>query len=110
MVRQVSGYVMKQSQAGKTYRTMNVVPKEGTLLRQCWDLLKANPGVEVKWNHGQMRGWNEIQQLVDYYGLDVRKSRPNRGAGNGGWWILIGEYMNRGEYVGYVESSLPEIN
>lgn len=70
------------------------VPREGTDIREIYDLFMANRGKVIDWNHPRQRH-SAIDYLINYYGLDLRCVAPRR-------WILVAEWIG-GRYVKYAE-------
>jgi hypothetical protein len=68
------------------------VPREGTKIREVYDLFQANKGLPIAFTIAKHQG--RIPNLVDYYGLDIRCIRD-------GTWVLAGEWFGR-VYVDYV--------
>jgi hypothetical protein len=67
--------------------TSHLAPREGTKLRELYDLLQANRGKPVKVALSKFCGYQHgIDQLRDFYGLDIRKVRQ-------GVWLLAGEWF-----------------
>lgn len=82
-------------------------PKEGTKLREAFDWFRENKGIAVEWNTDKRQGWNELSQLREYYGFDLRLVRKGKNPNERGLWLLAGEYIGR-EYVSYVEKTREE--
>lgn len=72
-------------------------PREGTPLRETYDLFQANRGIPISYTRDRHRSM-QIPQLQDFYGLDIR----NVGYGR---WLLAGEWFGR-VYVDYVAERL----
>jgi hypothetical protein len=72
----------------------NRIPREGTRLREIWDLLQANRGVVVTLN--LTKDSAAIEQLRSFYGLDLRRILHNK------HWCLCGEWID-GKYIDYVK-------
>lgn len=78
----------------------NQWPAEGTKIRAVYDLLMASKGLPVEVNLSRMFNSNggadgrRIQDLRDYYGLDIRKLSNGR-------WVLAGEWFGK-TYVDYI--------
>lgn len=69
-------------------------PKKGTRIRKIYDLFISNKGTVIKFTH-PAKGHNRIiQDLTDYYGLDIRKISR-------GEWVLAGEWFGK-VYVDYI--------
>lgn len=81
-------------------------PKEGTRLRRLYDLLMANKGVPIEQpltmfeNRPAGVAGALIEQLRNYYGLDIRKLRYGR-------WVLAGEWFGT-TYRDYIVDRLRE--
>jgi len=69
------------------------IPKEGSRLRVAYDLFVTNPGVVVPYATVHGAPHNELIQLRDFYGLDIRKTKNPRER------ILVGMYKSNGDYV-----------
>lgn len=78
-------------------KPLQKVPREGTKLRELYDVLEANKGIAVKLG-GSIQGGRRMADLTDYYGLDVR-------CAGRGTWILAGEWFGT-EYVDYIARRL----
>jgi len=70
----------------------NMRPREGSKLRETYDLLMSNKGVTIDINLGYLPG--HLYQLMDYYGLDIRMIKRGR-------WVLAGEWFGT-TYVDYI--------
>lgn len=71
-------------------------PRDGTKLRKLYDLFAASKGKAIPFKcAGYQR---QVADLVDYYGLDIRRVRN-------GTWILAGEWFGR-VYVDYIADRL----
>lgn len=76
-------------------------PREGTKLRELWDLFLAHKGeaVEVTFsNRGSALNRRKLDDLTDYYGFDVKRLGPGR-------WMLVGRWIGH-DYVSYVNKPL----
>jgi hypothetical protein len=88
---------------GHCYTTRDV-PKPGTQLRLLYDFFKRNAGYMVRvplvcrsmGNQTKLR-----QQLIDFYGFDLRYGGPNN-------WLLAGEWVGA-HYVDYVNIAIDDI-
>lgn len=74
---------------------VNEAPREGTKLREAYDLFVANKGKPVSFKRRTNR---LIDDLIDYYGLDIRCIRN-------GQWVLAGEWFGR-SYQDYIAEHL----
>jgi hypothetical protein len=84
-------------------------PKEGSVLRQTFDLLQANKGrtVEIVSNKSFPIGI-QIIQLENFYGLDVRLVRQgHKGVGRLSTYVLAGEWFGR-VYIDYIAERIEE--
>ena len=75
-------------------------PREGTRLREIYDMFKEKPGLPIHWSTHT----NEciaLGQLRDFYGLDIRRVDKHRR----GLWILAGEWFGS-RYRDYVQERL----
>lgn len=75
-------------------------PREGTKLREIYDMFKAKPGMPIRFFVDE-RKHACISQLQDFYGLDIRRVDRNKR----GMWILAGEWFGS-RYRDYVEERL----
>ena len=83
-------------------------PRPGTRLNAIYATFKANPGkpIESPFVYKD-RGMKDV--LLDRYGLDIRCDHATlapKGFAKGrskGLWVLVGEYLDNGKYVKYVE-------
>lgn len=74
-------------------------PREGTRLRELWDLFQANKGQPLAYSCTNRTGTGNnrrLDDLRDYYGLDIRP------AGRG-FWVLAGQWFGD-EYVNYTKA------
>lgn len=85
---------------GRATNPAGAAPRQGTQLRAVYDLFQANRGRPIAFLTSDFGGPNRIAQLVDYYGLDIRRLRRGR-------WILAGEWFGR-VYVDYVAQRLTQ--
>lgn len=93
----------KQRPAGPKLRDK---PREGSRLRAIYDALQSNKGAPVEIH---LDG-NELRQLSDFYGLDIRNVRRGfHREGCQGWrepaHLLAGEWFGR-VYIDYVAERL----
>jgi hypothetical protein len=89
-MRSISAARMKGNNSGHT----NAVPREGTRLREVWDTFQSAHGIVLQMVLSQADKY-VIQQLRDYYGLDIRSIKH-------GYWCLCGEWVQGGGYIDYV--------
>lgn len=73
----------------------NLRPGEGTKLRAVYDLFMANKGLPVQYKANTN---SNLFQLVNFYGLDIRRIRNGR-------WVLAGEWFGP-TYVDYIADRL----
>jgi hypothetical protein len=92
-MKQLSASEMKKRTAAAS---LNRKPKEGSKLRQIYDLLMENKGKVVQISSDRQRNGRIRDQLTDIYGLDIAFLNPTE-------WQLIGEITNSGEYINYRE-------
>lgn len=86
-------------------QSANLAPKEGTKLRCLYDLLMANKGLPIDLpltRFGGNRNGIAIEQLRDFYGLDIRKLKSKR-------WVLAGEWFGK-TYRDYIADRLAEFD
>ncbi len=84
-------------------QTSHLAPKEGTRLRRVYDLLMANKGIPIDihltcFEGASHAGGIAIEQLRDFYGLDIRKIKYGR-------WVLAGEWFGA-TYKDYIADRL----
>lgn len=75
------------------------LPREGTNLRKAYDLFQNNKGVIINTTLRELgidRGGSN--QLIDFYGLDIRKFGYRR-------WCLVGEWFGK-VYVDYLAEKI----
>jgi hypothetical protein len=84
-------------------------PREGTRLRAAFDYFRENKGVAVVWNTDKRQGWNELSQLREYYGFDLRLVKVDPNPAVRGRWLLAGEYIGR-DYVSYMDGSKTRVD
>jgi hypothetical protein len=83
----------------KCHATRNSIPSEGTKLRALYDLFHASRGQVIDFSRpGNGRPFND---LIDYYGLDIR--RISRGK-----WVLAGEWFGK-IYLDYIQEHLTSL-
>ncbi len=80
-------------------------PELGTKLRELWDLLQIYKGEVVTDDLAVRFRYRCIEDLRDFYGLDIRCLNC-KGAGRGrgsqpGRWVLAGEWFGK-NYVDYI--------
>ena len=103
MTRCFRGPVTSRSDA--EMRTLQSAPKEGTKLREVYDLFMASPGTPIDWPTSRsQKGMKET--LIDFYGLDIRFVGP-RGGNKGGKYVLAGMYRGS-EFVSFLEGAAQE--
>lgn len=76
-------------------------PRPGTRLRRLYNFLMANKGnvlYDLNKFEGVHIGNNQITQLRDFYGLDIRRLEKNA-------WVFAGEWFG-GTYADYVADQL----
>ena len=79
------------------------IPREGTTLRELWDLLHIYRGVLLVDSLTVRFQSSRIEQLRNFYGLDVRLL--SHGSGSPGRWVLAGEWKGS-RYVDYIAERL----
>ena len=80
---------------GKRRAPVSSAPREGTKLREVYDLFQANKGRVIPFTRPS---GNVTDNLTDYYGLDLR-------CVGYGQWVLAGEWFGR-IYVDYVSERI----
>lgn len=88
----------------KTGATKQKVPREGTQLRELWNIFQMHKGEVVILPITVIYPKRCIIDLVDYYGLDIRNFGQTYGKGRGckaSKWILAGEWFGK-EYIDYI--------
>ena len=68
------------------------LPREGTKLREIYDLFMKNKGEIVQYARGH-KGGRVIDSLIDTYGLDIIPAGTSQ-------WRLIGEWFGK-DYFSY---------
>jgi|SRR5882724_8899568 len=80
------------------------IPREGTHLREVYDLFQSSKGVPIEWSPGN-RG-KYIMDLTDFYGLDIRRLQSgNSRSGRKSQYVLAGEWIGR-VYIDYIAERL----
>lgn len=85
----------------QTNTKLREVPKEGSRLRELYDMFQANKGQVISWSRSHRGGYSNgrlLEDLVDYYGLDIRRIKNGR-------WCLVGEWFGK-VYVDYVAEKI----
>lgn len=85
---------------GRANYALSQKPAEGTKLRELYDRFMVQRGKIVTFSAGTGAASVQINQLRDFYGLDIR----NVGRGR---WVLAGEWVGR-VYVDYIAERLKE--
>jgi|SRR5687768_2162379 len=84
---------------GKSTSPTNPFPKEGTRIRDVYDLFQANKGVPIDFKTNRTGASTRVvSDLVDFYGLDIRRIRN-------GVWVLAGEWFGK-VYVDYIAQNI----
>jgi len=78
---------------------VNTVPREGTAIREIYDLFQANKGVPIEFTIPRNR--RVVDSLIDFYGLDIRCLHRGRRHCGKSRWVLAGEWFGS-VYVDYV--------
>lgn len=81
---------------------LRFVPREGTKLRELYDLLQSRRGLPIEIPITRVFPISSIAQLTDFYGLDIRRLGPGYKR-----WILAGEWFGL-EYRDYIAARLQE--
>ena len=81
-------------------RKLDPEPKEGTVLRELWDLLQSNRGIPVPVIGDRNRTDQMLQKLDVTFGLDIVTVRPQSKHAGPRQVMLIGEWYGT-EYVDY---------
>lgn len=83
-------------------------PKAGTKIRALYDLLMANKGIPVRASITTIAFNTAVENLRDFYGLDIRKLPIDRKRGHGcgrgsgpATWVLAGEWFGK-VYIDYI--------
>lgn len=101
-MRMESAAASKGTKSGAA--TRNLRPRDGTKLRALYDQFMANKGVPVEMTIAAMLGspnkGGEVDQLRDFYGLDIRKLGYGR-------WVLAGEWFGK-TYVDYIAERIAQ--
>lgn len=88
---------------GRYANPVQAAPREGTYLREVYDLFMANKGVAIEFTMGRNR--RVIEVLTDYYGLDIRCIHRGRRHCGKSQWVLAGEWFGR-SYQDYIAERL----
>lgn len=89
---------------GKHARPTQKEPREGTKLRSVYDRFMANKGGLIDLAVSQHKGAvnsGDLDQLRNYYGLDIRHMGYRR-------WVLAGEWFGK-VYVDYVAERIAAV-
>ncbi len=100
--------------------SLQLIPREGTRLRKTYDLFQKNKAENIAIAHlyNNMNSRNtSINQLINFYGLDIRKTYDARSSNKGrgkkepsersSLYMLVGEWKGA-EYVDYLAKKLKE--
>ena len=85
---------VKKGRSSRRELSRSVAPREGTRTRELYDMFLQNRGIPVVYSHTLKQDSYLLSQLVDRYGLDIR--RIDRGL-----WVLAGEWFGK-NYVDYI--------
>lgn len=78
-----------------TGRPRRKEPTAGTKIREIYDLFILNKGIVIRFTSQQGRGHDRaVQDLINYYGLDIRKISHGK-------WVLAGEWFGK-VYIDYI--------
>jgi hypothetical protein len=78
---------------GRYARPVQAAPREGTYLREVYDLFMANKGIAIEFT--TQRNRRVIEVLTDFYGLDIRCLRRGHRHCRKSQWVLAGEWFGR---------------
>jgi hypothetical protein len=81
----------------QTRRRINSIPREGSRIRALYDLFHTNKGQVIDFAASTGNG-RPMADLIEYYGLDIRRVARGR-------WVLAGEWFGR-VYLDYVSEHL----
>lgn len=86
-------------------QSSHLQPREGTSLRRMYDLLMASKGIPIKVSLCRFEGRGKsttsmVEQLQDFYGLDIRKIQSGK-------WVLAGEWFGK-TYRDYIADRIAE--
>jgi hypothetical protein len=84
---------MKGTKRGVKFN--NGKPREGSRMRELYDLFYNNKGKIVDFCATDTNGASRLSYLTDIYGLDIRRIRKNK-------WCLVGEWFGK-VYVDYTQ-------
>lgn len=91
---------------GQRSPNARLAPKEGSKLRRAFDLLMANKGVPIDVALTCFEGKRNLHRVVDdlqdYYGLDIRMLQPGK-------WVLAGEWFGK-NYRDYIADRIAEFD
>jgi hypothetical protein len=88
---------------GSKGRIQNI-PNEGSKIREVYDQFQASKGVPIEWSYKTSGccGRRLMQDLKDYYGLDIRRIQSGSSkTGRKSLYVLAGEWFGS-EYVDYI--------
>jgi len=85
---------MESAASAKGRGVRNPRPREGTKLRAIHDLFVANKGIPIAFSTSGAPARARIEQLRNFYGLDIRCLARGR-------WVLAGEWYGS-TYVDYI--------
>jgi hypothetical protein len=110
MSRCLSASQIKKARGSKV--ELRPMPREGTKLRRAYDLFQANKGIPVEFPR-TMLGVAQINNLQDFYGLDIRiaqRAYEKDGYGNNRppLSMLAGEWFGR-VYIDYVAERIEAV-
>jgi hypothetical protein len=75
------------------------LPNEGTRVREVYDLFQNNKGSILNTTLNELGcDYTTISQLVDFYGLDIRRLGHRK-------WCLVGEWFGK-TYIDYLAESI----
>lgn len=78
----------------------NLIPKEGSKLREMYDFLINHAGewTPMPWDYDLF--YTNRYKLMDFYGLVIHRRKVSRGK----WEVLLeGEYTHNGIFVSYLK-------
>ena len=91
MMHTYSAHVIKSKIAPTNHK-----PKDGTATRKAYDLFYTNKGKPVPFCTTPVN-YAALNQLIDVYGLDIRRLKKNT-------WCLVGEWYGK-VYIDYLVPS-----
>jgi len=93
-MRAASADSIKRNKQLKNY------PKEGSNLSRIYNLFNDHKGELVEFTVYKTHDREAVNQLIDYYGLDIRNVSRKK-------WVLAGEWFGK-IYIDYIADKIKE--